>query len=116
MYTSTLFKYSLCYARSLKPDRIYILSAKHGLVSLDRTIDPYDRTLNAMSRSERKTWSDGILRELRKENDLESDQFVILGGNKYREFLVESIKRYSIPMERLRIGEQIQFLKEKINE
>jgi hypothetical protein len=48
LYISTLFRLNLDYARSLKPDAIYILSAKYGLVSLDQAIDPYDITLNNM--------------------------------------------------------------------
>lgn len=45
LYTSTQFKYSLAYARSIaSADRIRILSAKHGLLKLDDSIEPYDCT------------------------------------------------------------------------
>ena len=39
IYKSTLFKKSLAYAKKLKPDAIYILSAKHHLLPLDKVIE-----------------------------------------------------------------------------
>ena len=56
LYVSTLFKLDLQYARKLKPDVIFILSAKYGLVALDDEIEPYNVTLNKMSVNERKAW------------------------------------------------------------
>ena len=32
LYISTLFKLNLKYAEKLRPDNIYVLSAKHGLL------------------------------------------------------------------------------------
>lgn len=49
MYVSDLFKKSLEYARRLNPAKIYILSAKYGLLELDDMIEPYEITLNEMS-------------------------------------------------------------------
>ncbi len=49
LYVSPLFSLGLRYARSLNPNAIYVLSAKHGLVSLDKELEPYDLTLNDMS-------------------------------------------------------------------
>ena len=40
LYISTLFELNLQYARKLKPDAIFILSAKHGLLALDDKIEP----------------------------------------------------------------------------
>ena len=52
MYTSTLFKKSYAYAVQLHPDKIYILSAKYGLLDPNKTIAPYDMTLNKMNSAE----------------------------------------------------------------
>jgi len=35
LYISTLFRLSLAYAKKLKPDKIFILSAKYGLLNLN---------------------------------------------------------------------------------
>ena len=45
LYTSTLFRSNLAYARSLKPDAIFILSAKFGLLSLERVISPREGSI-----------------------------------------------------------------------
>ena len=40
LYVSPLFVLNLRYAKSLKPDSIFILSAKYGLLDLDKEIEP----------------------------------------------------------------------------
>lgn len=45
-------------------DRWFILSALHGLVDSDETIEPYDRTLVGVSVGERQAWSDRVLARL----------------------------------------------------
>ena len=64
LYISSLFTLSRQYALSLNPDRIFILSAKYGLVDLKQEIDPYDLTLNTMGVAERREWSRRVLSEL----------------------------------------------------
>ena len=39
IYVSPLFRLNLAYAESLKPDAIYVLSAKHGLLALEDQIE-----------------------------------------------------------------------------
>lgn len=56
-YASPLFRLSLEFAKKLKPDEIFILSAKYGLVELGEEIDPYDITLNNMPKRDRKLWA-----------------------------------------------------------
>ncbi len=69
LYISPLFRKNLEYALKLKPDQIFILSAKYGLVSLEEEIEPYDLTLNTMSANEVKDWSKGVLSDLANEAD-----------------------------------------------
>lgn len=111
LYVSDLFRKSLAYAREMRPAGIFILSAKHGLVRPDAQIDPYNVTLNAMSVSEAKAWSDNVFGQLLKHTDVEHDHFVFLAGDRYRRFLVERLHSVSVPMEGLQIGKQLQFLK-----
>ena len=40
LYTSDLFKKSLQYAKTLNPSKIYILSAKYGVLELTDRIRP----------------------------------------------------------------------------
>ncbi|UZQ49968.1 DUF6884 domain-containing protein [Clostridium kluyveri] len=46
MYISQLFKLNFNYANFIKADNIFILSAKYGLLKLDKEIEPYNETLN----------------------------------------------------------------------
>jgi predicted RNA-binding protein len=110
LYISPLFKKNLHYALKLKPDQIFILSAKYGLVPLDEEIEPYDLTLNTMSSKEVKDWSAGVLRALASQADLQQDKFVFLAGAKYRKYLVEHLAHVEIPFEGLTIGKQLQQL------
>ncbi len=114
LYTSTLFQSNLQYAYRLKPDAIYILSAKYGLVDLDQVIAPYDMTLNTMSESEKKTWARRVLDSLRQKANLEEDLFILLAGNNYRKYLIPELKHYEIPLEGLSFGRQLQELKRRI--
>ncbi|RPJ71623.1 MAG: hypothetical protein EHM20_14475 [Alphaproteobacteria bacterium] len=111
LYVSTLFKYNLKYARSLSPDKIFILSAKYGLVDSEAEIEPYDKCLITKSSKEIKEWADCVINQIKKEADLEEDEFIFLAGKKYRKYLLPHISNYQIPLEGLKIGEQIQYLK-----
>ncbi len=114
LYNSTLFRKSLAYARSLKPDNIFILSAMHGVLCLDDQVEPYELTLNKMGVAKRRAWAEGVLSHLRSMANLTNDHFIILAGNRYREFLLPHIKHTKLPMEGLAFGEQLQWLKEKV--
>jgi len=110
IYTSSLFKKNLTYAKSLKPSEIFILSAKHGLLKLTDEIEPYDKTLNRMNVSERKEWSKVIVNQLKSVADLKNDEFTFLAGDKYRKYLLTELDQVKIPMQGLKIGEQLQWL------
>jgi len=113
LYISSLFKLNMKYAFSLNPDKIFILSAKYGLLSLEEEIEPYDETLNEKKDSEIKRWAEKVLKQLSEEADLENDEIIFLAGEKYRKYLLPQIKNYSIPLKGLGIGRQLEFLKNK---
>ena len=54
LYISPLFVKSLQYAKLQNPDKIFILSAKYGLVKCDDIIEPYNVTLKNFSKKESK--------------------------------------------------------------
>lgn len=114
LYTSTLFTLSRQYALSLNPDRIFILSAKYGLVDPEQEIDPYDLTLNTMGVPERREWSRRVLSELINVV-LPGDRIIILAGVRYREYLVPALEktgcRVEVPMEGLSLFKQQQWLR-----
>lgn len=111
LYDSPLFKFALAYAKHQNSDEIYVLSAKYGLIHINEVIEPYNETLLTKSIAERKQWAARVLQRLDKETNLEHDEFLILAGNRYREFLLPNIKNYNIPVEGLSIGRQLQYYK-----
>ena len=112
LYTSTLFKKMLEYATKQKPKEIFILSAQYGLLNLDDLISPYEKTLNNMRLQERKEWSKKVISKLSKVTNLKEDHFVFLAGEKYRQHLLPSLSKYSIPMKGLTFGHQLKWLAE----
>ena len=114
LYTSTLFTLSLAYARRLRPDTIFLLSAKYGLLAPDQVIEPYDMTLNDMPAARRRAWAVRVVQQLARYADLQDDQFVILAGRRYREYVVPYLADHVVPLEGMRIGEQLQYLKRAV--
>jgi len=112
LYVSPLFKFNLQYAHSLSPDKIFILSAKYGLLDLEQEIEPYNETLNSKSKEEIKIWADKIIEQLKEKSNLYEDEFIFLAGERYRKYLIPQIKNFKIPMQGLGIGKQLKFLKE----
>lgn len=112
LYTSTLFRGSLRYARSLNVDRIFILSAKYGLLDLDDEIEPYEETLKRKSAGVLRRWADSVLDELTKRTNLKTDHFVVLAGLPYRRFLTPRLASFEVPLEGMGMGAQLKFYTE----
>lgn len=112
LYTSTLFKLNLKYAEKLAPDEIFVLSAKHGLLSLEQEIEPYEQTLSNMRSSDIRLWADRALTQIRDICSVENSEFIFLAGDKYRKYLLPNLRNYQLPLKGLRIDEQLQKLKE----
>jgi len=115
IYVSSLFKKSLEYAELQNPDKIFILSAKYGLLKLNKKIEPYNQTLNLMTNYEKKSWSELVLKQLKKETNIKKDKFIFLAWDSYRKFIIPSLNDIEIPMEGLIIWEQLKFLSNNIN-
>lgn len=114
LYISPLFKFNLKYARKLKAEKIFILSAKYGLVEPEQKIDTYNQTLNTMKAPEIKKWAEHVLKSLKKKTNVEKDEFIFLAGEKYRKYLLPHLKRTRTPMQGLGIGRQLQYLKKHV--
>lgn len=111
LYISPLFKMNLSFAHHLQPDKIFILSAKHGLVNLEQEFEPYEQTLNKMSSHEIKKWAERVSEQMRGKIDFENDKVIFLAGEKYRKYLLPLFRNVSVPLKGLSIGKQLQYLK-----
>jgi hypothetical protein len=114
LYISPLFKMNLAYAELQKPDAIYILSAKYGLVDLDQIISPYELTLNTMKSGEVKDWAIDVIDQMQGKIDFQKDEIVFLAGERYRKFLMPLCRNAKVPLVGLGIGKQLGWLKARL--
>lgn len=64
LYTGELFKASLAVANKYA-ERTLILSAKHGVLPVDRIVEPYEQALPT-DKHQRAVWGDNVARELNR--------------------------------------------------
>ena len=116
LYISSWFAKASAYAICVSKDW-RILSAEYGLAHPDQVIAPYDKTLNDMPIRERRLWAAGVISELQRVVR-KVDRVLILAGVKYREFLLGSLYEFgssvAVPMEGMKIGEQLQWLNKQL--
>lgn len=109
---SELFKQSYQFARR-EADRIYVLSAKHGLLHEDTVIEPYDEALKNMDRKQQLTWANGVIAAIRRECDVETDEFIILAVKDYYQDLVQYLPHYCLPLGKMQRDDKIAWLKQR---
>lgn len=116
MYSkSTYFKLRLEYAQLLKIPYIYILSAKYGLLPLNKKIKPYNLNLKETNKEYQKKWSIKVLSELNQKHNLENDIFYILAGKEYRKYLMKNLKNSINPVpKKCKIGCQLKWYQDEI--
>ncbi len=111
---SALFRKALAHVEP-SAAAVYVLSALHGLVTLDQVLEPYELTLKAMSRKQRQEWAARVLGQIRERYgpDLGGMTFAFHTGVEYREKLAPLLERAGAtcicPVEGLAIGERMQF-------
>jgi hypothetical protein len=111
LYISEWFRRSRRYVEGINCPW-FILSAEYGLLTPREKVAPYERTLNAMTAGERRTWA------LRVQGQMDgalphAERIIVLAGRRYREYLIEYLKKrgtVEVPLARLGIGQQLQWL------
>lgn len=115
LYQSAGFKKQLAFAKSIRHDAIFVISAKHHLVPLSMELEPYDVCLNDKSSEEKKSWAKIVLKQLSENYSLSEDEFIILAGKDYYSELIKGISNYKLPLEGLPMGTRLQWLDEHTN-
>lgn len=114
LYDSPLFH---CQRRAVEAscDRWYILSAKHGLLDPDAEIEPYEEALHGTSRFHKRTWSRGVLDQLRDQlGNLDGLHIEIHAGQDYYAYgLVDGLRHagatVELPAEGLSMGQKLGY-------
>lgn len=131
LYRSPLFRLSLAHAKRMTGE-VFVLSALHGLVPLDRVLEPYDLALSEMDEFERAWWRHEVEAQLAEllgatlDSRLDEDaagetdaewflhdprlRVVLLAGALYRPggFLEGKLEE---PLEGMGIGARLSYLK-----
>lgn len=117
LYQSALFRKSLLAALDAC-DRVYILSAKHGVISCGEIIEPYDVTLKTMPRKDREAWGVRVQPQLAPILHAR-DAAVLYCGEEYlaplRDYFLQSNVTVEMPLGSLSLGMRLQALA-KLNE
>lgn len=105
-------RFALAYMYAKRTcDRIYILSAKYGLIHEDTVIEPYNTTLKDQSDSERRNWADKVLTDLGQLHSLTDNEYIIIAGMNYCEHLLPRLRNYKRPLQGVPLGSWIPALK-----
>lgn len=113
---SPMFKKTLAYGKSLEPDKMFILSALHHLVPLNKELDPYDKTLKEMPKDEKEKWGEETMKQMKSAGlDLNKDKFIFLTGSEYLKPFRNYITNLETPMEGRRLGERLKWLNSQIS-
>lgn len=106
LYIGGYFKYCLRFARTFELP-IYILSAKYGLIPLDKMLPTYNRRLSECPKKYRTAWYQMVGRDLSK-----YQRVVCLAGESYSGFEEFCAAKIYKPLKGVGgIGKQMQFIK-----
>lgn len=109
LYTGSYHRACRAWALSVVPSaRVYILSAKHGLLALDDPVDPYD-----LKMGEAGSISAGQVREQARRKGLLGEPVVCVGGKPYADILRAAFGEVRVLTDGVGgMGDQMRFLKE----
>ncbi len=110
---SQLFSKSLAYAeRGLGADVVLVLSAEHGVLSLNDVLDPYERSLRSIPKLGREGWGMQVVADLRQRFTGQRPSYVGLAGRTYLDPLRPHIARLDEPLAGMGIGKRLRWLNE----
>lgn len=110
MYISPLFRKAYSYASArVSEDRIYILSAKYGLIPSSQIIEPYEKTISHARKLEQKRWSYRIIEQMKEYGIPLNANILILAGGGYRKYIERVLPNISCPVRGLTIGQMLKY-------
>lgn len=115
MYVGNYVQLCLAYAQTFTTqDNIYILSAKYGVLPLEKVIEPYNKTLNNMNRQEKQDWKNMVIKQLEEMNINKDTEVVFICGTNYYTLLEDYFTNYKLPLPKQGIGVQQHFMLEEL--
>ena len=115
---SPRFCHSRCIVESTG-ERWFILSAKHGLLSPERHIQPYDKAMRDLSESEQQQWAQGVIAALDQFLDGVNRVYFLTDEDYYKRLLDPLAERgitTETPLANLNEDKLKQWLKDRCEE
>ncbi len=113
MYSSVWFALARRYVKEMQCPW-YILSANYGLLEPGEVINTYNRALNEATADDRQVWARNVGKKLLNAQP-DVLNVMIFAGRHYREYLIPYLTehgvRVEVPLLKMRIGEQLSWLK-----
>lgn len=111
LYQGELFKKSFEYC-SKNYSRVFILSAKYGLLDPDSVISYYDETLKTKTEADKKNWAEKIIKQIHSLN-IDFENIICFAGKDYNKYL-PCVKFFN-QFKNFAIGKQLNFYKRKLS-
>jgi len=117
LYTSSRFQKSIEYAKTLTDySHIFVLSAEHKLLNLDKKIYPYDKSIYEMTKQEKVKWAENVLNLLNSVSNTNEDKYIFLTNNDYNECLLSNLINYELPLFDIPEEKHLNFFSEKLSD
>jgi hypothetical protein len=116
LYTGPLFRLSLA-AAELHCDEVYVLSAEHGLLTLERVVADYDKSLHELDADSRRGWARWVGASLRlRFLEFDEVELQLYAGRDYTPDSNELPPSWRMiePLRGLGIGRRLRSLKELV--
>ncbi len=113
LYISARFLMAMKHA-SGKFDKVFILSAKHGLLDPEKRIRSYDLELAQLSVEERTSWGRKVAKKINR--TFIAPELTFLCGKLYYETILPHLDESYVhtPLEGLRIGQHLRWYRERL--
>ena len=105
MYTGAYFKSCLDYALK-NSDRVFILSAKYGLLNLTDRIKPYNIRLPHCPKAYIRIWQSRVFKQLASANLSPDEEVLIIAGGEYAKPIREYFNNVREPFKGMPIGKR----------
>ena len=115
-YTSPLFRSALSLAEA-RHDVVYVVSAKHELVTLDQVVAPYDLAMSDVAKEWRAIWGTRVWESLQRRHQRVDRQVFIYAGKDYaRPIQRAGFNRATFhePLAKMQIGQRLKWLREQL--
>ena len=111
------FKKTLPLAQTMASDEnIFVISAKHGLLPLEKVIEYYDYTLMGKSDKIKNEWGKLVAGQISELYDVSSTKFIILAGKDYYAPLQPYLPNVELPLQGLSSGRSLSKINELLRE